>query len=411
MSERGQHLRRRIAEEIRARGSISFERFMERALYEPGLGYYTAGDAQAGPGVDFRTSPLVGPVFARLLASQIEECWRRLGEPAQFVIAEFGAGSRALARGILEALERAGACPRAGRYLAVDLAAPPSDPPSSARPASPVAGPVGTPSCKVEPRPGRSAVAPDFQAPAAASEEEALEALGGEAALVLSNEFVDALPARRFVIRAGRPLEIRAALGGTPTEPADEIRFAEVEAEVRDPEVLAVLRDLPRLPEGFQFELNLRARAWMERVARSLRRGFVLTLDYGYRRAERFRPERAAGTMLGYHRHRIEHDLCARAGEQDLTSHADFDDLIDSGRRAGLELVGITDQMRFLTALAVPLGLLEGEPSSSDAWRERLAFKELIRPGGMGTTFQVLVQAKGMTVNPPLRGLVDPFAS
>lgn len=393
MSERARRLRRLIAEEIRERGPVSFERFMERTLCEPGLGYYAAGGEPRGPGVDFRTSPQAGEIFARLLASQVEECWRRLGAPEDLAVVEFGAGAQDLARGVVEALEAAGAWPARGLYLAVDLPRPATE----ARPA-----PEGAPETPARSWPRR------------AEEAQALRVLAERPAVVLSNEFADALPVRRFVVRSGRPLEVRVGLApasfgdGAGGDPDPEPAFAEVEAEVEDPEARAALRGLPDLPDGFQFEVGLRARSWIEAVGGALGRGYVITLDYGYRRTERFRPERAGGTLLSYHRHRVERDPLARAGEQDLTSHVDFDDLIEAGRRAGLELVGLTDQMRFLTALAAPLGVIEGEPEGEGAWRDRLAFKELIRPGGMGTTFRVLVQAKGVPAA-ALRGLADPF--
>jgi SAM-dependent MidA family methyltransferase len=407
VSERGERLRRLIVEEIHARGPIPFERFMEHALYEPGLGYYACAGKEGGPGIDFRTSPQVGAIFARLVAAQVEECWRRLGEPNRFRVVEFGAGSLELARGIVQALEAAAAWPSGSLYLAVDpYARAAAAGGAGGAPASADAGvsSAGDPGSSSSPR--------------QVAQPEALRALAGGEGVVLSNELIDALPVRRFVVRSGRALEVRVGLAGAAppaAHPAASARgsgegFVEFEAEVEDAEAREALGGVPPVADGFQFEINLRARAWMEEIGRALRRGYVLTLDYGYRRAERFRPERSAGTLLAYHRHRVERDLYTRVGEQDLTSHVDFDDLVDAGRRVGLDPVGLTDQMRFLTAHALHLGILEGEPASAAAWRERLAFKELIRPGGMGTTFRVLAQAKDAPRG-TLTGFEDPFAS
>jgi SAM-dependent MidA family methyltransferase len=384
MIDRAERLRALIEEEIRRNGPMSFERFMERALYEPDLGYYAATGGEArGPGVDFRTSPLAGRVFALLVASQVEQCWQVLGEPEEFTLVEFGAGSGALARGVVGRLHERARWPGRGRYLMVD-------PYTSAAPGAAASASAEAP---------EAAAAPRF-----ADEDAALRALGEAPALVLSNEYLDALPVRRFVIRGGRVREIRVAGG------ADRGAFVEVESEIEGAEADPASLPPAPLPDGFQFEDHRRARQWMERVGAALCRGFVLTLDYGYRRAERFRPERAVGTCLAYRCHRVERDLLSRPGEQDLTSHVDFDELIEAGARHGLEPLGVTDQMRFLTALAAPLGILEGEPISSIQWRERLEFKELIRPGGMGTAFKVLAQAKGVRLRSPLRGFVDPFA-
>ncbi|MEE9217709.1 MAG: SAM-dependent methyltransferase [Acidobacteriota bacterium] len=393
MSGTGERLRSLIAEEIRRSGPISFERFMERALYEPGLGYYATRRSERGPGVDYHTSPQVGSIFARLLAAQIEECRRRLGDPDPFSIVEFGAGSLQLARGITAHVAGQSSGPRQARYLAVELA-----------------GVTGGENASVPLRTGpagRSALPVSRVA-----EQEALAALADGGAVVISNEFVDALPVRRFIMRSGKLREIRVGILQAPAGAAprgESPRFAEVEQELEPREAERLVAGIPELAEGFQFEINARGRTWMERVAGALSHGFVITFDYGYRRSERFRPEHASGTLLGYFRNRLEHDLFTRVGEQDLTSHVDYDDLIEAGNRHGLCCLGLTDQMRFLTALARRLGLLEQEPESAAQWRERLAFKELIRPGGMGTAFRVLIQATAQSLG-PLTGLEDPFA-
>ncbi len=369
-------LRGLIAEEIHGKGPMKFERFMELALYEPGLGYYATAGPRHGPGVDFRTSPQVGSIFARLLAHQIEECRRRLGSEGDFTIIEYGAGALDLARGIIRILAEQGAWPASSRYLCVD------------------------PHSQTEVAGG----------PERVSEAEALEALGQRGSVVISNEFLDALPVRRLVKRREGLHEIRVGVETNSGAGGDDDLFVDMECPLASDEAAMLEKMIPALPDGFQFEWSPRARAWMSRIGRALDRGYVITLDYGYRRNERYRPERASGTLLAYHRHRVERDLYARVGEQDLTSHVDFDDLIEAGEGAGLVCLGLTDQMRFLTALAGHLGLLEGEPGSPEAWRERLAFKELIRPGGMGTAFRVLIQATSATFG-PLRGLEDPFAA
>ena len=376
MSGANRRLHGLIAGEIRGKGPITFERFMERALYEPGLGYYATAGARHGPGVDFQTSPRVGSVFARLLAHQIEQCRRRLGSGGDFTIIEYGAGALDLARGITRVLAEQDAWPASSRYLCVD------------------------PYSQAEIR----------GIPERVSEVEALEVLGQGGSVVLSNEFLDALPVRRLVKHRDGLHEICVGVEAGPDAGGEGDSFVDIERPLADDEAAMLEKMIPTLPDGFQFEWSPRARAWMGRIGSALDRGYVITLDYGYRRNERYRPERASGSLLGYHRHRVERGLYARVGEQDLTSHVDFDDLIEAGEGAGLVCLGLTDQMRFLTALAGHLGLLEGEPGSPEAWKERLAFKELIRPGGMGTAFRVLIQATSADLG-PLHGLKDPFVS
>jgi SAM-dependent MidA family methyltransferase len=177
--------------------------------------------------------------------------------------------------------------------------------------------------------------------------------------------------------------------------------------------------DLPSTPElagylarlgiellaGQRAEINLAAPRWLETVARSMVRGFVLTIDYGYTAAELYAPLRKNGTLLCYYRHRVEENPYIRAGLQDMTSHVDFTTLMERGEELGLTKIWFGEQYRFLMGagmLEEMMALEARAASEEERLKNRLILKKLILPeGGMGDTFKVLIQAKGVE-NPQL---------
>jgi SAM-dependent MidA family methyltransferase len=163
------------------------------------------------------------------------------------------------------------------------------------------------------------------------------------------------------------------------------------------------------LREGQRAEVNLKALDWVEKVARCLKKGFVLTIDYGYLANELYAPHRRDGTLLCYCQHRTSENPYERLGEQDITSHVNFSGLIQKGEELGLHLTGFAPQYRFLLALGIlqEMESLGREMSETDALQLRLSLKHLIEPEmGMGEVFKVLIQHKGMD-RPLLDGLRD----
>jgi SAM-dependent MidA family methyltransferase len=152
------------------------------------------------------------------------------------------------------------------------------------------------------------------------------------------------------------------------------------------------------LPEGYVTEVNLAARRWMIDVGASLRRGFLLVIDYGWMREEFYAPGRTSGTLSAYANHRREPDPLARPGELDLTAHVEFTSLIEAGTEAGLQLLGLTDQHHFMVGLGA--GHFAGGANAS----ERRAFQTLMHPELMGLSFKVACLAKGMEPLPKLAG-------
>ncbi len=162
------------------------------------------------------------------------------------------------------------------------------------------------------------------------------------------------------------------------------------------------------LEEGQRAEVNLKAVDWMRWVAKGLKKGFVITVDYGYPAEELYAPDRKTGTLLCYHRHRVVEDPFINIGEQDITAHVDFTTLMKVGEKEGLQVAGFTDQTHFLFGL----GILEriaaiGRSASTEAeaLQERLLIKNLIMPGRMGSVFKILIQYKGIGGRPELSGL------
>jgi SAM-dependent MidA family methyltransferase len=161
------------------------------------------------------------------------------------------------------------------------------------------------------------------------------------------------------------------------------------------------------LREGQKAEVNLKALDWMERIESCLKKGFVLTIDYGYLAEELYAPYRKEGTLLCYHRHQTSEKFLERLGEQDMTSHVNFTGLIRKGEDVGLHVTGLVPQYQFLMGLGLlqEMESLGGGLSEVDGLNLRLTLKHLIEPeAGMGEVFKVLIQHKGIE-NPRLDGL------
>jgi len=223
---------------------------------------------------------------------------------------------------------------------------------------------------------------------------------------VLSNEFVDALPVHRVVLRDGALLERYVRWDGA--------WFAEELDRPSTPRLAAALAEGGvALAEGQSAEVNLAAGEWLARAARRLARGIVLTIDYGYPTAQLYDPKRREGTFMCYYRHTLNDDPYARVGRQDMTAHVDFGALERAGARAGLATLGLTTQGEFLTALG--LGeLLVAERAPGSASRDyagylagRTAVLALIDPRGMGG-FRVLAQGRDFSPVAALVGFRPP---
>jgi SAM-dependent MidA family methyltransferase len=359
----------RIWEEIDARsGWLSFERFMELALYEPGLGYYSAGASKLGAGGDFVTAPEVSSLFSRCLATQCGEILQHVSGGA---ILEFGAGSGVMAADLLNELAVKGSLPQ--RYLILEVSADLRE---------------------------RQRALVQERAPAHAARVEWLDRLPQEfRGVVLANEVLDALPVQRFRIRGDQV----NALG--VTWQLGRLDWSEIHA---DAELEAAVRRIEantgeRLPDGYTSEINMRLTPWIAGVAAALREGVALFIDYGLPQRQYYRSERREGTLLCHFRHRFHDDPLINVGVQDIGAWVDFTAVAEAASAAGLAVAGFSTQAHFLigSGLEQLLAPAEGHELATRVQLARQAML-LTLPGEMGERFKVIGLGRGF--EQPLRG-------
>jgi SAM-dependent MidA family methyltransferase len=356
----------------RADGWLSFAEFMRLALYEPGLGYYSAGARKFGAAGDFVTAPEVAPVFSRCLAVQCADVLRELGPDAE--VLELGAGSGAMACDLLLELERRHALP--ARYSILDVSA----------------------DLRERQRAALAAAAPHLLERVRWLDRLPAEPFDG---LIVANEVLDALVVERFVVRGARVM----ALGVAHDAASGGLRFVERPAGSRLEQAVRRLEaELGRpLPDGYVSEINLGLDAWLESLGASVRRGVLLFIDYGLPRREYYAAERSRGTLLCHFRHRFHEDALARIGLQDITAWVDFTAVAEAAQAAGLDVAGYTTQAHFL----IGCGLEEFVAHVGDldlVERVNLSRQVMVLtlPGEMGERFKVIALAK--RYDAPLRG-------
>jgi SAM-dependent MidA family methyltransferase len=360
-------------------GCITFARFMERALYEPRLGYYRQRADRPTDAGDFLTAPETHPIFGWTVARRIEEMWTRLGRPNPFGLIEYGAGSGTLGLSILDGLRRHGSTDllESIRYEPIE-----SNPHRLT---------------DLHRRFERDGLADRLasSSPDGTAEPTASEAPLPVTGVILANEFLDALPVHRVVVRDGRLLELFVVWRD---------RFAEFAAEPSTPELAVRLAldsvDLHQLAEGQVAEICLGLEPWLDGVAARLARGFVIVIDYGYPAAELYGPRRLAGSLLGYRSHRVVDDPLTDPGQIDLTAHVDFTALARLAEPRGLVAGGLATQSEFLVAagLESEMQALQASPETTaeDYLRARSGIVRMLDPRHMGR-FRVLTLERHVT--------------
>jgi SAM-dependent MidA family methyltransferase len=351
-----------IGDEIRSAGGwISFARYMELALYAPGLGYYVAGARKLGPDGDFVTAPEISPLFGRSLARQVGQVLKAAGGD----VLELGAGSGRLAADVLAGLADSGELPQRYRILEVS---PPL-------------------------REGQHAVLAR-QVPGLLERVEWIERLPQRlSGVVLANEVLDAVPVHVVAWHPSGVVERGVALEGERCAWADQPAGATVRAAA------AALEVSP----PYVSEIGLTARALTFTLAHRLERGLMLFIDYGFGRREYYHPQRRTGTLMCHFRHRSHDDPFFLPGLQDITAHVDFTSIAASATRAGLELFGYATQAQFLLNCGIT-GLLAQTPAADAAayLPQSAAVQRLLSPAEMGELFKVIALGRG--INLPLAG-------
>ena len=360
------------AELAAAGGWIPFARYMELALYAPGLGYYSGGARKFGPGGDFITAPELTPLFGQALAAQVEQVMRA-SAPA---LIEVGAGTGLLAADLLLELERRDCLPE--RYGILEL------------------------SGELRERQFDTLAA---KAPHLAARVQWLDALPERfAGAVVANEVLDVMPVHLVVSRAEGLFE-RGVAVATDAAGVRRLCWADVPAAGAVAEAARALA-LP-VPQSGEYvtELNLAGNAWVAAWAERLQAGALLLIDYGYPRAEYYLPSRSGGTLLCYYRHHAHGDPFLWPGLNDITAFVDFTAVAEAGFEAGLDVQGYTTQAQFLFNCGV-LECLErrGARESADYIRAARAVQRLTAPQEMGELFKVIALSRG--IDGPLLGFV-----
>ncbi len=357
----------RLRGRIEREGAISFRDWMHAALYDEQDGYYSARRLERwGRAGDYRTSAERSPLFAATFARYFAALYEALGAPRRLTIVEAGAGAGDFARGVLGTLRDD--FPRvfdAARYVVDERGAD-----ASARVRESLAAFAG----RVE-----FCALREIESPL-------------DAGIVFSNELLDAFAVHRVVGRGG---ELREFYVGTD----ERGEFVWVERELSSTHLAAYFaRCGVELAEGQIAEVNLAAEEWTACAARTLARGYVVTVDYGAEAEELYgAPQRFAGTLRAFRGHTLTADVLAHPGEQDITATVDWSAVRAAGERAGLETVllmrqdefllraGAVEQLERMTARAV---------CEAEALSLRVGAREMILPGGMSGSFQTLVQHK-----------------
>lgn len=334
---------------------------MDLALYAPALGYYSAGATKLGQGGDFVTAPELTPLFGATLARQVAQVLNQGGGE----VLEIGAGSGRLAVDILSALEELGTLPACYRIL--ELSADLAD-----RQRQTVASlPVSL----------RARV-------------EWISALPDEiTGVVLGNELLDALPVHLLSNTASGLCERGVAATGHDLVWADRALV---------PGPLAERAQSLPLPAPYVTEIGAAAEALVDTLARRLRHGVLLFIDYGFGASEYYHPQRAEGTLMCHYRHRAHADPFFLPGLQDITAHVDFTAMARAGVAAGLKLAGYTSQARFLANLGITDLLARLDPGSVSFARSVAPVQKLLSPAEMGELFKVIALSAGLAE--PLMG-------
>ena len=363
-----EHLSARIREQIRGNGgAIAFSRYMELALYAPGLGYYSAGSRKFGADGDFVTAPELGPIFAECIAESVAPILRQLGDGSAFF--ELGGGSGAFAETALRHLATINALPTRYELLepSADLRERQRERLESALPAELFAR------CHWRDGPPES------------------EWRG----VLFANEVLDALPTPRFTIHDGEVFEevvVLAADGAflRVDQPADALLRSAVRHLERDVEA--------PFSEGYRSEVLPQLPYWIQAVGGLLSEGAMLFVDYGYPRREYYLPERRDGTLVCHYRHHAHNDPFFLPGLQDLTAFVDFTALAEAGIHAGFDLAGYCPQASFLigNGLAQRLEVIEAMADEAERYRRHQEVKRLTLPGEMGERFQVMGFQRGV---------------
>lgn len=348
---------KKIRTEIQQEGPMSFARFMEIALYAPGLGYYCVGTEKIGPRGDFVTAPEISPLFAQCLAAY---CQKALTPFQHKTILEIGAGTGRLAVGILKTLAEQNCLP--DRYYILDL----------------------SPELQQRQQVFIQAQAPEWYSRVKWLSELPKEPFDG---VIIANEVLDAMPVTLFQQTKNGLQERVVALD-------DNNQFIWSLRPV-SPELLQEIQALEiDFPLNYYSEINLNAAPWIRSLSNVLHQGEIVLIDYGFLRAEYYHPQRATGTLMCHFQQRAHTDPLILTGIQDITSHVDFTAVGNAAEASGLKVSHYSTQAQFL----LNQGLLEFMQRAASTPEQQFTLanqvKMLTLPSEMGELFKVMILRK-----------------
>jgi SAM-dependent MidA family methyltransferase len=356
-----------LAEQLRERihrdGPLAFREWMQVALYDEVAGYYRSRHQIWGREGDYRTSPERSDLFSATFARYFAGLYEQLGKPRSFALVEIGGGAGHFAFGVLQTLQAY--FPQvfdATRYVFDEISI-------SAQ-------------TTARQRLRRFADCVEFAS---------LDDVEINPGIVFSNELVDAFPVHRVALAAGELGEFYVTLDV-------DGQFAwKVGSPSTDQLAEYLRRHDISLSEGQVMEVNLEIAVWLAKVAAKLRRGYLVTVDYGAEAAELYSsPERAQGTLRAFQRHEFVENVLAAPGNTDLTSTINWTAVKSVGAALGLVTVSLSRQDKFLLSAGLldQLELQSANLNESEKTRLSTAAREMILPNGMAASFQVLVQKK-----------------
>lgn len=344
-----------------ASGAISFARYMELALYHPGLGYYSGGSTKLGRDGDFTTAPEMSPLFGQALARAA----RALLPHGPLRILEFGAGSGQLAHAVLCELQALDI--PVAQYAILELS-----------------GSL---------RARQQAILHQF--PQVCWLEQWPEPFSDTSStLVLANEVLDAMPVHvvQKQDRGWQELRVGHDAGRLVwrTQACSEALMASIAQQIPDADALV---------PGYTTELHLVAGAFIPSLADLLCSSSApcaaILIDYGFAAHEYYLPQRRQGTLYCHYRHHAHDDPFYLPGLQDITAHVDFSHMARQAQGAGLDVLSYSTQAAFLLDSGITDCLLRIDPADTSRYLPQAnALQKFISPAEMGELFKVLVLGK-----------------
>ena len=354
-----------LQQQLTLNKDLPFVEFMQQALYEPQLGYYSSGLSKIGEQGDFITGPELTPLFGYTLANQCQQILSLVNRPT---LLEFGAGTGALCVAVLEHLDKVNCLPE--HYYILELSA-------------------HLRYCQQE---LIAKKIPHLAARVQWLEQWPSTAFNG---VIIANEVLDAMPVHRFKWDENTLLESYIGL-----DEQGELR--EQFKTCSNPRLLTYLEDkLNDLPSPYLSEVNLYIDDWVKELYQLLDQGLVLLIDYGFPRHEYYHPERSQGTLMCHYQHHAHPNPLIHVGEQDITAHVDFTHVAEAGQNAGFQVAGYTNQASFLLANGL-LHLVSTIEDERESFRAKQAAKQLIQESEMGELFKVIALTKNLDL--PLTG-------